>query len=83
MLIPFDFDAPPVRVDVLDNILSQAHEALPEAISIGHWLTTLPEEHLYDMVERIKNVIGGTTDGRLVMQYALYTLCAQEVTIVI
>ncbi len=78
-MIPFEFDAPPVRVDVLDNVLLEAHRALPEAISIGHWLTTLPEEHLYKMVERIQRVTGEKLDGRLVMQYTLYTLCAQEV----
>ena len=64
---------------MLENILLQAHKALPEAISIGYWLVTLPEEQIYGMIEKMKKVIGGAADGRLIIQYTLYTLCAQEV----
>ncbi len=36
ILVPFVFEAPPMRVDTLDTILAEAHRALPEAISIGY-----------------------------------------------
>ena len=43
VLIPFAYEAPPIRVDTLDSMLSSAHRALPEVVSIGNWLKHLPE----------------------------------------
>lgn len=55
VLIPFVYEAPPIRVDTLDSMLSTAHRALPEVVSIGNWLKNLPESKLYDMVEKIRS----------------------------
>ena len=79
MIVPFVYDAPPIRVNSLNDILANAHRALPEAVSIGHWLENVSEETVYEMVDRVQSAVGGRMDGRLAMQYALYTLCAQEV----
>ncbi len=73
ILVPFVFEAPPMRVDTLDTIL------LPEAISIGYWLKNLPQNLLYETVENVQESVEGKMDGRLAMQYALYLLCAKEV----
>ena len=79
VIVPFVYDAPPIRVNALNDILTNAHRALPEAVSIGHWLENVSEETVYEMVDRVQGAVGGRMDGRLAMQYALYTLCAQEV----
>lgn len=83
VLIPFVYEAPPIRVDTLDSMLSNAHRALPEVVSIGNWLKHLPESKLYDMVDKIKEALGGRMDERLTLQYALYTLCAKKVRMVV
>ncbi len=72
ILVPFVFEAPPMRVDTLDTILAEAHRALPEAISIGYWLKNLPQNLLYETVEKVQESVEGKMDGRLAMQYALY-----------
>ena len=79
MLVPFAYEAPPIRVDTLDFMLSGAHRALPEVVRIGKWLKHFPENKLYDMVDNIKEAVGGCMDERLALQYALYTLCAKKV----
>ena len=79
ILIPFIYEAPSVRVDTLDAMLSEAHRALPEAVAIGKWLVQLPQSHLYEMVEKVQEVMLGKLDGRLAMQYAIYIVCSQEV----
>lgn len=79
VFVPFVYDAPRIKVDKLDSILSNAHWALPEAIAIGHWLSALEEDDIHAMVDKVQDVFGGRLDGRLAMQYALYTLCAQRV----
>ena len=66
-------------MDKLDKILTNAHCSLPDAVSIGHKLTTLEQKTIHEKVEKVQDVLGGRLDGRLAMQYALYTLCAQEV----
>lgn len=73
------YEAPPIRVDTLDAMLSDSHMALPEVVSIGNWLKHLRESKLYDMVDKIKEAVGGRMDERLALQYALYTLSAKKV----
>ena len=79
VIIPFIYEAPPIRVDTLDAMLSEAHRALPEAIGIGHWLKSVPQSELHDMVNKIQEEVKGGMDGRLALQYAVYTLCAMQV----
>ena len=69
-----------MQLDYLESLLSDAHKALPEAIAIGKWLTELPQQNVDAMVKQVHSVISGELDGRLATQYALYILCAQEVT---
>ena len=76
ILVPFVYEAPPIRVDSLDEILSESHRALPDVVSIGNWLKNLSESEVYDMVGKIQEELGGNMDGRLALQYAVYTLCA-------
>lgn len=79
MLIPFVYEAPLIRVDTLDSMLSDAHKVLPEVIQVGNWLKRLPDTKLYAMIDKMKEAVGGHMDERLALQYALYTLCAQKV----
>ena len=73
MIVPFVYDAPPIQVNALNDILANTHRALPEAVSIGHWLENVSEETVYEMVDRVQSAVGGRMYGRLAMQYALYT----------
>ena len=36
VLVPFAYQAPPVTIDTLDNVVRNAASALPQAIHIGH-----------------------------------------------
>ena len=58
MLIPFVYEAPSIRVDTLDSMLSDAHKALPEVIQIGNWLKRLPDTKLYAMINKMKGAVG-------------------------
>lgn len=60
-------------------MLAEAYMALPDAISIGKWLTLLPQEDIYEMVQNVQEVMGGKLEGRLAIQYAMSILCAQQV----
>ena len=79
VLIPFIYEAPSVKVGALDSMLAGACMALPEAISIGKWLTLLPQEEIYEMVQKVQDVMGGKLEGRLAIQYSMIILCAQQV----
>lgn len=70
-----------MKLDSLASLLSEAHWALPQAISIGKWLKELPQQSVDDMVKRVHTAVEGEVDGRLATQYALYILCAQKVMI--
>ena len=60
-------------------MLSAAYKALPDAIAIGKWLTSVPQADVYSMVDEVKQVMEGRLDGRLAMQYAMYVMCAKKV----
>lgn len=79
VLIPFIYEAPSVKVGALDSMLAEAYMAIPEAISIGKWLTLLPQKDIYEMVQKVQEVLGGKLEGRLAVQYAINILCAQQV----
>ena len=82
ILIPFIYEAPSIKVGALDAMLGEAYMAISEAISIGKWLTLLPQSDiLYEnlMVDKVQEVMGGHVEGRLAIQYAMTILCAQEV----
>ena len=79
VLIPFIYEAPSVKVGALDSMLAEAYMAIPEAISIGKWLTLLSQSDIYEMVQLVQEVMGGQLEGRLAIQYAMSILCAQQV----
>lgn len=79
ILIPFIYEAPSIKVGALDAMLGEAYMAIPEAISVGKWLSLLPQSDIYEMVDKVQEVIGGRLEGRLAIQYAMTILCAQEV----
>ena len=83
VLVPFIYDAPSVKVGALDSMLAEAYMAIPEAISIGKWLTLLTQADIYEMVEKLQEVMGGQLEGRLAIQYAMSILCAQQVAVTI
>ena len=60
-------------------MLSTAYRALPDAIAIGKWLSSLPQADVYSMVDKVQEVMEGRLDGRLAMQYAMYVLCTKKV----
>ncbi len=79
LLVPFAYDPGPIVLDVLDNLLTHAAAALPQAIEIGR-----------DLFEREYGTIGQAAadltdkadckiDNRLLMQYATSLACAQQV----
>lgn len=79
IIIPFVYDAPPVTVDTLDNLLKDAPSALPEIIQIGKYMKNMTTNYIYKVVKKIEEVTRRGIDGRLVMQYALCIVCTQEV----
>ena len=79
-MIPFVHEAPPVALDVLEELLHFAPAAIPEALQIGHYLDVVESDDVYALVTRINNALGEElTDGRLIMQYAISILCMQQV----
>ena len=80
VLVPFAYKAPPVTADSLEDILTNAPAAIPDAIRIGQGVVAVDSSTLNDMAEQIKDVVGDANiDSRLAMQYAFSVLCAQEV----
>ena len=80
VLVPFAYKAPPVTADSLEDILTNAPAAIPDAIRIGQDVVAVDSSTLNDMAEQIKDVVGDANiDSRLAMQYAFSVLCAQEV----
>lgn len=57
VIIPFAYKAPPVQLNSLNSLLSEAHRALPEAISIGKWLIELPQQSIDDMVKKVHTTV--------------------------
>ena len=81
VLVPFAYQAPPVTIDTLDNVVRNAASALPQAIHIGHSLVDSCDiDRVYQAVSHIETILGSSSiDGRLAMQYALSLVCAEEV----
>ena len=80
VLVPFAYKAPPVTANSLEDILTNAPAAIPDAIRIGQDVVAVDSSTLNDMAEQIKDVVGDANiDSRLAMQYAFSVLCAQEV----
>lgn len=80
VLVPFAYKAPPVTADSLEDILTNAPAAIPDAIQIGQDVVAVDSSTLNNMAEQIKDVVGDANiDSRLAMQYAFSVLCAQEV----
>ena len=80
VLVPFAYKAPPVTADSLEDILTNAPAAIPDAIRIGQDVVAVDSSTLNDIAEQIKDVVGDANiDSRLAMQYAFSVLCAQEV----
>lgn len=74
VLIPFVHEAPPVALDVLEELLHLAPAAIPEALQIGHYLDVMESEVVYALVTRIHSLEEELTrsNGRLIMRYACY-----------
>ncbi len=81
MLVPFVYDPPPLKTDVLNQLIGEAPAALPEALQISKALVDMDASELYEMAARIEGVLGNSIDARLRIQYALSTVCAQKVII--
>lgn len=80
VLVPFAYKAPPVTADSLEDILTNAPAAIPDAIQIGQDVVAVDSSTLNNMAEQIKDVVGDANiDSRLAMQYAFSVHCAEEV----
>ena len=57
MLVPFAYKAPPVTADSLEDILTNAPAAIPDAIQIGQDVVAVDSSTLNNMIEQIKDVV--------------------------
>ena len=58
VLVPFAYKAPPVTADSLEDILTNAPAAIPDAIQIGQDVVAVDSSTLNNMAEQIKDVVG-------------------------
>jgi len=66
---------------VLDTLLRDAPAALPQVLQISKALIETDTSELYDMASHVAKTIGDGIDGRLRIQYAITTMCAQRVSL--
>ena len=57
VLVPFAYKAPPVTTDSLEDILTNAPAAIPDAIQIGQDVVAVDSSTLNNMAEQIKDVL--------------------------
>ncbi len=79
LLVPFAHDPGPIVPDVLDNLLTHAAGALPQAIEIGHHLFEKDSTTIGQVAAKLTEAIGCSIENRLLVQYATSLACAQQV----
>ena len=73
-------DAPDVVADVLSDLLSNAHAAIPTALKIGRKLGKVDRSRIECLSSDIDDLLKEyKKDNRLTTQYAVSIYCAQQV----
>ena len=82
VIVPFAYKPPNIRVDELDALLEMAPACIPDIIKVINTLTDADPDLFYSMMDVIKEALGDSSssiDPRLLAQYAISLVCAQEV----
>ena len=80
LLIPCVGSCPNVELDVLSDILVASAAAFPDALGIGHTVSCMDAEDIYDIRDRLRRLIGcEVQDSRLLTHYSLLIAHVKEV----
>ena len=78
--MPFAYKPSDIRVDELDTLLEMAPACIPDIIKVINTLSNADPNLFYSMTDVVKEALGETSiDPRLLAQYAISIVCAQEV----
>ena len=79
ILVPFAYKPPNIRVDELDTLLEMAPACIPD-IRVINTLSNADPSIFYSMIDVVEEALGESSiDPRLLAQYAISIVCAQEV----
>ena len=80
ILVPFAYKPPNIRVDELDALLEMAPACIPDIIRVINTLSYADPSLFYSMTNIVEEALGeASIDPRLLSQYAISIVCAQEV----
>ena len=80
ILVPFAYKPPNIRVDELDTLLEMAPACIPDIIRVINTLSNADPSIFYSMIDVVEEALGESSiDPRLLAQYAISLVCAQEV----
>ena len=81
VLAPFAYKPPNIRVNESDALVEMAPACIPDIIKVINTLTDADSDLFYSMmIDIVKEALGdSSTDPRLLAQYAISLVCAQEV----
>ena len=80
VLVPFTYKSPNIQVDELDTLLKMAPACIPDIIKVINTLSNADPDTFYSMIDVVEEALGESSiDPRLLAQYAISIVCAQEV----